>query len=212
MNKKEQSVMTLRELKQAVCQKRKRRCPSANSVEAAGAKALSDREYADGSRLTAYETGYATYITGKRKTVVEIARCGDYSYFTSAGKIEIPEAQFLDMPWYVRVQMEAEDRLVHNQNTYANDRSNEQEKLHINEDEVADNSKSSIENIVEMKIQTKIVLSLLTEKQAKIVSLCYLEDIDRKTVAKLLGISVSAVSDAIRHSMKQLRKKLEENF
>lgn len=210
MNNEKHQELTLKELKQAIkiC-KYESRCPSVNAVEHSGVPVIAQHEYMDGSRLTAYENGYVTYINGRRKTVVALKQCGNYTYFTRTGEKYIPESSFMEMPWYVRVQMEADDRIVHNTTAYEKDKN-----IRFHQSDLDENSASDeicMEQMLETEQQVEQLLALLTERQALIMRLCYLEELERKTVAEILGISISAVTDAISKSIKRLRKKLLES-
>ena len=71
--------------------------------------------------MTVFENGYVVAVSGKRWTVFKLDDCGGYEYpegavkgFIAPDERKLSAEFFDDLPWTVRVMMEADDRLEKN--------------------------------------------------------------------------------------------------
>lgn len=72
------------------------------------------------AKLSAYQNGYAVYEDGMRRTVMPIHKCGDYHYYFQDGvHVCVPENEFENLRWELRLLMEGESRLEHNRKNCA---------------------------------------------------------------------------------------------
>lgn len=165
---------------------------------------------------TIYNNGYVVFWQGSHATVFPLHDCKDYVYHTVSENTNIPFSVFADQPWQVRVYMEGKDRLVHNLNNRKEGRALSIEADHGDEwrRELSDRGEGDPLRLMidaeNCREEIEIVhngWSKLTERQREIMTLCVIEGKTRAEAALALGMSSQAVTDAVRHSLRQLRKK-----
>ena len=74
-----------------------------------------EKELKNDTWIAAYQNGYALYCACGHSTVFPVHTCGAYLYMSSGVSSYLPEQFFEKEPWYVRLVLEGEDRLEHNQ-------------------------------------------------------------------------------------------------
>lgn len=178
--------------------------PTARQLRSAGSPIVAQKKFDDGSCLTAYQNGFALFQTTKRSTVLRIDDCGDYIYYTRTETHFFEERYFDDKPWYIRLQLEAEDRLVHNERI--RESSVRIEKRLVGKTEVF--SDDCIDSLV-LREELSEMLLLLTEKQRKVILLHYFYGYTQTSIAKAMGVSQSAISRIIEQGKKKLNKKFK---
>lgn len=165
--------------------------------------------------VTVYSNGFVLYQRGQWVTVYPLHECTDYTYKNSNVESRVPYAEFRDQPWQVRVLMEGYDRMDHNC-----DRRREGRAVSIDIDnnqkgwiELSDmGAGDALRMIIEREEKAEELemlrrnLSLLTEKQQKVLFLCVVEGKTRMEVAAEMGTTHQAVTDCLKKSLRRLRK------
>jgi hypothetical protein len=105
--------MTLRELLGKVDSTSGDKVPTAANLRDGDSPVVVEQTWSDGSRLRVYQNGYALFDAERKTTVFRSDYCGGYKYFGQTGQIALPEDYFADCEWWVRLLMEAEDRMAH---------------------------------------------------------------------------------------------------
>lgn len=199
--------ITFSELKKAAQSTAGIPTPTAKMLLNRGSKILAQEEMADGSSLIAFQNGFALYQTFRHYTVVRIDECGDYTYLSGAESHTFSEEDFANMPWSVRIQMEAEDRIVHNMDSYAEDGVNSENRWYaawkLQENAVEPDISDEVSEISD---RMQKAIEKLTERQRKMLRLYYFEGYQQPEIAKMLGISASAVTQALAAARKKIMK------
>ena len=165
--------------------------------------------------LSVFSCGYALAESGKRWTVFNVSGCGGYEYeadeddrlFLREEDFKFEDAYFLDLPWPVRLSMEALDRLE------SNNDANESALLSEHPEEPGPRGRLysrylSVEDEVIGKIEYEEMLGKLTPKQRQAYVLYFEEGYTLKEIAELLSISATSVFNRIE----SLRKKIKTGF
>lgn len=115
------------------------------------------------------------------------------------------EANFEVMEWYVRLILEGEDPLVHNQNVRL-----ERSELSYSAEEMEWGAMEAEEPDPLCQLmqdeQIRMLFSILTERQKLVVSQYYLYGYTLQEIADGLGVSVQAVSCTLKEAKKKLQK------
>lgn len=198
--------MTLQELKEIIeIPQYGIKMPTAKYLRETG-RAIAERQLKNNTWIAAYQNGYALYCAGGHSTVFPVHTCGAYLYASSGVSSYLPEQFFEKEPWYVRLVLEGEDRLEHNQ------KAKEQEKTAsysaISEEwQVMGNLEGNpLKHLVERE-NIEEILQCLTERQKTAVSLCFFQQKTQREAAKELGITSPAVSAILSQAARRLRKK-----
>jgi RNA polymerase sigma factor (sigma-70 family) len=196
--------MTLRELLEKVEHNQGTVMPTAKKLREMNCPIVAQKETLNDSTLTVYQNGFALYQVGKRQTVFRADYCGGYIYFTRTGQTPVQEEFFLEAEWWVRLVMEGEDRMVHNQNV-RNERNEVPygEQVFAHEEEQPD----LLGAIVRQELLEE-AYSLMTEKQRLVVELYYLEQLTLQEIADRLDVTFQAVSACLTSAKKRVRKRL----
>lgn len=169
----------------------------------------------DETSATIYSNGFVLFWKGSHATVFPLHDCKDYVYHGVKENTVIPFSVFANQPWQVRVYMEGKDRLVHNQNNRKEGRALSIEADHSEEwrRELSDRGQGDpLCLLIEQEIceeESKTVYdcwSKLTERQREVLTLCVIKGKTRAEAAADLGMSSQAVTDAVRHALRQMRK------
>ena len=165
--------------------------------------------------LSVFSCGYALAESGKRWTVFNVSGCGGYEYEADEDDRQLlreedfkfEDAYFLDLPWPVRLSMEALDRLE------SNNDANESALLSEHPEEPGPRGRLysrylSVEDEVIGKIEYEEMLGKLTPKQRQAYVLYFEEGYTLKEIAELLSISATSVFNRIE----SLRKKIKTGF
>ena len=160
------------------------------------------------TEIVVYKNGYVIYRVGKRATVFPLHSCDDYIYDSGVTDIHKLKSDFFENEsWYVRLILEGEDRLIHNQDTRIEAKSISYSAVSEEWDVLAEDDKM-LEKLI-IKEQVKEVLSEMTEKQRYAVKRYYLDEISQKEIATELSVSSSAVSSIIRKAVQRVRRRSE---
>ena len=168
-------------------------------------KRLVSMENGKDVQLLAFVEGWALYRVGKYTTVFPVHSCGSYCYENHGQQICVDSAFFEDQEWYVRLMLEGEDRLAKNWETY---RKGHIVSYHAVSEEwffLASPTLPPLEQLIE-KERILELMGLLTERQRNIVILYFYYGETQWEIAKALGISQPAVSQALMDALGRMRK------
>ncbi len=163
--------------------------------------------------VTVYSNGYVLYRAGDHSTVFPLHDCGDYRYeYGGQPPVIVPEDVFDSYNWSVRLVAEGEDRLEYNQKqkwkrtTCSYSGVSEDWALLADVRQDAETLMLEKEHRAEQKVLAQELLRRLTEHQRFIVIECVMRGRRHKDVAKQLGTSRQAVTDALKKAMVRMRK------
>lgn len=198
--------MTLYELKEIIeIPEHGIKMPTAKYLRETG-RAVAEKQLENNTWIAAYQNGYALYCACGHSTVFPVHTCGAYLYVSSGVSSYLPEQFFEKEPWYVRLVLEGEDRLEHNQRAKEQERTSSYSAI-SEEWRVMENLEGNpLEHLVERESR-KEILQCLTERQRAAVILCFFQQKSRKEAARELGISSPAVSAILSQAARRLRKK-----
>ena len=156
--------------------------------------------------LTVYESGFFLYKANGRVTVGAVERCGSYIY--DSGDV-LDAAAFENADWTVRLVMEGEEQLAHNNEkrhgsvySYSNDT--------VERDDLRD--PFDLATAVANRDLLEHVLGCLTEKQRKVVMLRFVDGLTQQEIGDRLGIGQRSVSYLLEAAIKKLKKNFSGHF
>ncbi len=198
--------MTLHELKETIeIPEQGIKIPTAKYLRETG-RAVAEKQLENNTWIAAYQKGYALYHACGHSTVFPVHTCGAYLYASNGVSSYLPEHFFEKEPWYVRLVLEGEDRLEHNQRVKEQERTVSYSAI-SEEWQVMENlEENPLKYFVERENMEKM-LHCLTDRQRMAVNLCFFQQKIRKEVARELGITSPAVSAILSQAVRRLRKK-----
>lgn len=198
--------MTLHELKEIIeIPEHGIKIPTAKYLKATG-KAVAEKQLKNNMWIAAYQNGYALYCACGHSTVFPIHTCGAYLYVSGGVSSYLPEHFFEKEPWYVRLVLEGEDRLEHNQRAKEQERTASYSAISEEWQVMGNLEGNPLKYLVERENMEEI-LQCLTERQKTAVSLCIFQQKTQREAAKELGITSPAVSAILSQAARRLRKK-----
>ena len=110
-------MLTLKELKKVVkVADMKADTPSAKALKESGAEIVVKEVLETDASIAVYENGYVLYQEGTKTTVFPLHKCSGYEYENADGTRKRVKREFFDNEnWYIRLLMEAEDRMAYSQ-------------------------------------------------------------------------------------------------
>lgn len=160
--------------------------------------------------ISVFSCGYALAEAGKRWTVFSINGNGGYEYDADETDREMLRAEdyrfeddyFLDLPWTIRLSMEALDRLERN------NASREKSLISEHPDVPGPGGRLygryvSVEEAVIRRIQLEEMMKILTPKQREVMELS-IEGYTQIEIGKSLGIGQPAVWERIHTAEKRI--------
>ena len=111
--------------------------------------------------------------------------------------------------WYIRLLMEAEDRM-----TYSQSKISTNHGVFSNSDVTDDaeimrgSSKDFVDDVIDREILNALIKEL-TERQKTVLNLVYFEEMRQQDVADYLGIKQQSVNDLLNRALKTMKKKAE---
>ena len=205
---KGQKKYTLREIKAMVSHTTNIALPTAKALRESGEPLVSCK--INTSRVSVYRSGFALYETDMGVTVFRVEDCGAYIYHSVEDEEQfMPEETFSDEEWTVRLVLEGEDRLWHNQQVLHNDKHGTKLDMNEEREESFIDHEQSLDNTIEKMIsrdKCHKLLSCLTDKQRRIVEAYYILDMTQEEIGKMLNISQQAVVDVLQRSIKRMKK------
>ena len=201
--------MTLKELKKIVkVADMEKRIPSVKSLKEH--KVVVKEMINADTTISVYDHGYVLYTAGNQSTVFPLHSCDDYEYVSVTGDNKEFNKEFFDNEnWYIRLLMEAEDRMAYSQSKISTNHG-----VFSNSDVTDDaeimrgSSKDFVDDVIDREILNSLIKEL-TERQKTVLNLIYFEEMRQQDVADYLGIKQQSVNDLLNRALKTMKKKAE---
>ena len=202
-------MLTLKELKKIVkCADMEKRVPSVTSLKEH--KVVVKEMINADTTISVYDHGYVLYTAGNQSTVFPLHSCDDYEYVSVTGDNKEFNKEFFDNEnWYIRLLMEAEDRMAYSQSKISTNHG-----VFSNSDVTDDaeimrgSSKDFVDDVIDREILNALIKEL-TERQKTVLNLVYFEEMRQQDVADYLGIKQQSVNDLLNRALKTMKKKAE---
>ena len=202
-------MLTLKELKKIVkVADMEKRIPSVKSLKEH--KVVVKEMINADTTISVYDHGYVLYTAGNQSTVFPLHSCDDYEYVSVTGDNKEFNKEFFDNEnWYIRLLMEAEDRMAYSQSKISANHG-----VFSNSDVTDDaeimrgSSKDFVDDVIDREILHALIKEL-TERQKMVLNLVYFEEMRQQDVADYLGIKQQSVNDLLNRALKTMKKKAE---
>lgn len=202
-------MLTLKELKKIVkVADVEKRIPSMKSLKEH--KVVVKEMINADTTISVYDHGYVLYTAGNQSTVFPLHSCDDYEYVSVTGDNKEFNKEFFDNEnWYIRLLMEAEDRMAYSQSKISTNHG-----VFSNSDVTDDaeimrgSSKDFVDDVIDREILNALIKEL-TERQKTVLNLIYFEEMRQQDVADYLGIKQQSVNDLLNRALKTMKKKAE---
>lgn len=202
-------MLTLKELKKIVkVADMEKRIPSVKSLKEH--KVVVKEMINADTTISVYDHGYVLYTAGNQSTVFPLHSCDDYEYVSVTGDNKEFNKEFFDNEnWYIRLLMEAEDRMAYSQSKISTNHG-----VFSNSDVTDDaeimrgSSKDFVDDVIDREILHALIKEL-TERQKMVFNLVYFEEMRQQDVADYLGIKQQSVNDLLNRALKTMKKKAE---
>lgn len=202
-------MLTLKELKKIVKDADvEKRIPSVKSLKEH--KVVVKEMINADTTISVYDHGYVLYTAGNQSTVFPLHSCDDYEYVSVTGDNKEFNKEFFDNEnWYIRLLMEAEDRMAYSQSKISTNHG-----VFSNSDVTDDaeimrgSSKDFVDDVIDREILNALIKEL-TERQKTVLNLVYFEEMRQQDVADYLGIKQQSVNDLLNRALKTMKKKAE---
>lgn len=202
-------MLTLKELKKIVkVADVEKRIPSVKSLKEH--KVVVKEMINADTTISVYDHGYVLYTAGNQSTVFPLHSCDDYEYVSVTGDNKEFNKEFFDNEnWYIRLLMEAEDRMAYSQSKISTNHG-----VFSNSDVTDDaeimrgSSKDFVDDVIDREILNALIKEL-TERQKTVLNLVYFEEMRQQDVADYLGIKEQSVNDLLNRALKTMKKKAE---
>ena len=202
-------MLTLKELKKIVkVADMEKRIPSVKSLKEH--KVVVKEMINADTTISVYNHGYVLYTAGNQSTVFPLHSCDDYEYVSVTGDNKEFNKEFFDNEnWYIRLLIEAEDRMAYSQSKISTNHG-----VFSNSDVTDDaeimrgSSKDFVDDVIDREILNALIKEL-TERQKTVLNLVYFEEMRQQDVADYLGIKQQSVNDLLNRALKTMKKKAE---
>lgn len=202
-------MLTLKELKKIVkVADMEKRIPSVKSLKEH--KVVVKEMINADTTISVYDHGYVLYTAGNQSTVFPLHSCDDYEYVSVTGDNKEFNKEFFDNEnWYIRLLIEAEDRMAYSQSKISTNHG-----VFSNSDVTDDaeimrgSSKDFVDDVIDREILNALIKEL-TERQKTVLNLVYFEKMRQQDVADYLGIKQQSVNDLLNRALKTMKKKAE---
>lgn len=202
-------MLTLKELKKIVkVADMEKRIPSVKSLKEH--KVVVKEMINVDTTISVYDHGYVLYTAGNQSTVFPLHSCDDYEYVSVTGDNKEFNKEFFDNEnWYIRLLMEAEDRMAYSQRKISTNHG-----VFSNSDVTDDaeimrgSTKDFVDDVIDREILHALIKEL-TERQKMVLNLVYFEEMRQQDVADYLGIKQQSVNDLLNRALKTMKKKAE---
>ena len=202
-------MLTLKELKKIVkVADVEKRIPSVKSLKEH--KVVVKEMINADTTISVYDHGYVLYTAGNQSTVFPLHSCDDYEYVSVTGDNKEFNKEFFDNEnWYIRLLIEAEDRMAYSQSKISTNHG-----VFSNSDVTDDaeimrgSSKDFVDDVIDREILNALIKEL-TERQKTVLNLVYFEEMRQQDVADYLGIKQKSVNDLLNRALKTMKKKAE---
>ena len=202
-------MLTLKELKKIVkVADVEKRIPSVKSLKEH--KVVVKEMINADTTISVYDHGYVLYTAGNQSTVFPLHSCDEYEYVSVTGDNKEFNKEFFDNEnWYIRLLMEAEDRMAYSQSKISTNHG-----VFSNSDVTDDaeimrgSTKDFVDDVIDREILNALIKEL-TERQKTVLNLIYFEEMRQQDVADYLGIKQQSVNDLLNRALKTMKKKAE---
>ena len=164
--------------------------------------------------ISVYDHGYVLYTAGNQSTVFPLHSCDDYEYVSVTGDNKEFNKEFFDNEnWYIRLLIEAEDRMAYSQSKISTNHGVFSNSDVTDDAEIMKGStKDFVDDVIDREILNALIKEL-TERQKTVLNLVYFEEMRQQDVADYLGIKQQSVNDLLNRALKTMKKKAEnEDF
>ena len=202
-------MLTLKELKKIVkVADVEKRIPSVKSLKEH--KVVVKEMINADTTISVYDHGYVLYTAGNQSTVFPLHSCDDYEYVSVTGDNKEFNKEFFDNEnWYIRLLMEAEDRMAFSQcNISTNHGVFSNSDVTDDAEIMRGSSKDFVDDVIDREILNALIKEL-TERQKTVLNLVYFEEMRQQDVADYLGIKQQSVNDLLNRALKTMKKKAE---
>ena len=215
-------MLTLRTLKELIdTPKKGEKLPTPKQLRTGESPVVAHKTTGTGVNevhIIVYQSGYAVYGIGNR-AVTEKKRKEDEKYNIWNPETglrekkcfcELEESFFEKEEWYLRLMLIGEDRLAHNLATRDRGRcisySGISEEFEGMEDELMD-----VEERVNRQQIAEEMMSVLSDKQRKVVQEFYWNQKTHKQIAKENGVKRNAVTEILKYALNKIEKNFDED-
>ena len=202
-------MLTLKELKKIVkVADVEKRIPSVKSLKEH--KVVVKEMINADTTISVYDHGYVLYTAGNQSTVFPLHSCDDYEYVSVTGDNKEFNKEFFDNEnWYIRLLMEAEDRMAYSQSKISTNHGVFSNSDVTDDAEIMQGSaKDFVDDVIDKEILNTVIKEL-TERQKTVLNLVYFEEMRQQDVADYLGIKQQSVNDLLNRALKTMKKKAE---
>ena len=202
-------MLTLKELKKIVkVADMEKRIPSVKSLKEH--KVVVKEMINADTTISVYDHGYVLYTAGNQSTVFSLHSCDDYEYVSVTGDNKEFNKEFFDNEnWYIRLLMEAEDRMAYSQSKISTNHGVFSNSDVTDDAEIMrESSKDFVDDVIDREILNALIKEL-TERQKTVLNLVYFEEMRQQDVADYLGIKQQSVNDLLNRALKTMKKKAE---
>ena len=202
-------MLTLKELKKIVkVADVEKRIPSVKSLKEH--KVVVKEMINADTTISVYDHGYVLYTAGNQSTVFSLHSCDDYEYVSVTGDNKEFNKEFFDNEnWYIRLLMEAEDRMAYSQSKISTNHGVFSNSDVTDDAEIMrESSKDFVDDVIDREILNALIKEL-TERQKTVLNLVYFEEMRQQDVADYLGIKQQSVNDLLNRALKTMKKKAE---
>ena len=202
-------MLTLKELKKIVkVADMEKRIPSVKSLKEH--KVVVKEMINADTTISVYDHGYVLYTAGNQSTVFPLHSCDDYEYVSVTGDNKEFNKEFFDNEnWYIRLLMEAEDRMAYSQSKISTNHGVFSNSEVTDDAEIMrGSSKDFVDDVIDREILNALIKEL-TERQKTVLNLVYFEEMRQQDVADYLGIKQQSVNDLLNRALKTMKKKAE---
>ena len=157
--------------------------------------------------ITVFENGYVLYRGYGKTTIFPLHACGQYEYQEATGCKNVLNEEFFDNEnWYIRLVMEAEDRLEFNQTKIRSNHgifsySDLPSEIKILEDHSA--------NLLSRALNRELIRELmkdLSDKQKIVIELYFFQEMRQQDIADFLGVKQQSVYKLLNRALCIMRK------
>lgn len=202
-------MLTLKELKKIVkVADMEKRIPSVKSLKEH--KVVVKEMINADTTISVYDHGYVLYTAGNQSTVFPLHSCDDYEYVSVTGDNKEFNKEFFDNEnWYIRLLMEAEDRMAYSQSKISTNHGVFSNSDVTDDAEIMKGStKDFVDDVIDREILNALIKEL-TERQKTVLNLVYFEEMRQQDIADYLGIKQQSVNDLLSRALKTMKKKAE---
>ena len=202
-------MLTLKELKKIVkVADVEKRIPSVKSLKEH--KVVVKEMINADTTISVYDHGYVLYTAGNQSTVFPLHSCDEYEYVSVTGDNKEFNKEFFDNEnWYIRLLMEAEDRMAYSQSKISTNHGVFSNSDVTDDEEIMRGStKDFVDDVIDREILNALIKEL-TERQKTVLNLIYFEEMRQQDVADYLGIKQQSVNDLLNRALKTMKKKAE---